>query len=119
MKYPYKISTIIPARNEEKFIGETLSSLLKQDVIQNRILVVNDGSVVYLNLGDYNAALSDFNIALELDPNYANAYVGRGSIYYALGDNEAALADWSQAETLGYTLPAEVENIAIVCSKPV
>ena len=40
----YKISTIIPARNEEKFIGETLSSLLKQDIIENRIIVVNDGS---------------------------------------------------------------------------
>lgn len=40
----YKISTIIPARNEEKFISETLSSLLKQDIIENRIIVVNDGS---------------------------------------------------------------------------
>lgn len=44
MKYKYKISTIIPARNEEKFIDETLSSLIKQEIKQHRILVVNDGS---------------------------------------------------------------------------
>lgn len=43
--YTYKISTIIPARNEEKFIGDTLSSLLKQEIHEHRILVVNDGSV--------------------------------------------------------------------------
>jgi glycosyltransferase involved in cell wall biosynthesis len=39
-----KISTIIPARNEECFIGETLSALLKQEILPDRIIVVNDGS---------------------------------------------------------------------------
>ena len=39
-----KIATIIPARNEEKFIGETLAALLNQDVDENYIIVVNDGS---------------------------------------------------------------------------
>lgn len=39
-----RIATIIPARNEEKFIGETLTALLKQDIDDNYIIVVNDGS---------------------------------------------------------------------------
>ncbi len=39
-----RIATIIPARNEEKFIGETLTALLKQDIDNNHIIVVNDGS---------------------------------------------------------------------------
>ena len=39
-----KISAIIPARNEENFIGETISALLKQETLPNRIIVVNDGS---------------------------------------------------------------------------
>jgi glycosyltransferase involved in cell wall biosynthesis len=39
-----RIATIIPARNEEKFIGETLSALLNQDIKNNKIIVVNDGS---------------------------------------------------------------------------
>ena len=39
-----RIATIIPARNEEKFIGETLTALLNQDIEDNYIIVVNDGS---------------------------------------------------------------------------
>ena len=39
-----RIATIIPARNEEKFIGETLTALLNQDIDDNYIIVVNDGS---------------------------------------------------------------------------
>jgi glycosyltransferase involved in cell wall biosynthesis len=40
-----RVATIIPARNEEKFIGETLAALLNQDFADNNIIVVNDGSV--------------------------------------------------------------------------
>ena len=40
----WKIATIIPARNEEKFIGRTLTALLNQDIDNNYIIVVNDGS---------------------------------------------------------------------------
>src|SRR5688572_3079860 len=39
-----RVATIIPARNEEKFIGETLAALLNQDSTDNNIIVVNDGS---------------------------------------------------------------------------
>jgi len=39
-----RIATIIPARNEEKFIGETLTALANQDIDDNYIIVVNDGS---------------------------------------------------------------------------
>ena len=39
-----RIATIIPARNEEKFIGQTLTALLNQDIDNNYIIVVNDGS---------------------------------------------------------------------------
>lgn len=39
-----RVATIIPARNEEQFIGETLTALLNQDIDDNYIIVVNDGS---------------------------------------------------------------------------
>lgn len=39
-----KYYIIIPAYNEEKFIGLTLQSLLDQTVLPSKILVVNDGS---------------------------------------------------------------------------
>lgn len=39
-----RVATIIPARNEEQFIGETLTALLNQDIDDNYIIVINDGS---------------------------------------------------------------------------
>ncbi len=40
----HKVSIILPARNEEKFIGECIKSLLKQDYKNYEILVVDDSS---------------------------------------------------------------------------
>jgi glycosyltransferase involved in cell wall biosynthesis len=42
---PTRVSVVIPARNEEKFIGTTLHSLLiEQTVKPTRVIVVDDGS---------------------------------------------------------------------------
>ena len=46
---------------------------------------------------EYNAALVDFNKAIERDPNYAEAYFGRGQTYTKKGEYDAALADLNQA----------------------
>lgn len=35
---------IIPAHNEEKFIGKTLDSIVNQSIVPNKIIVVNDNS---------------------------------------------------------------------------
>ena len=39
-----KVSIILPARNEEKFIGSCLDSLVNQDYIDYEIIVINDSS---------------------------------------------------------------------------
>ena len=39
-----KIAVIIPVRNEEKFIGKTLTGLFNQDLQPYRIIVINDSS---------------------------------------------------------------------------
>ncbi len=39
-----KLAVLIPARNEEKIIANTLSNLLEQDLKPYRIIVINDGS---------------------------------------------------------------------------
>ena len=39
-----KISVIIPAYNSEKFIGQTLDSLLNQTLKDIEVIIVNDGS---------------------------------------------------------------------------
>jgi len=43
-KTQFNVAVVIPARNEEKFIGNTLESLANQDLVPYRIVVVDDGS---------------------------------------------------------------------------
>ena len=39
-----RVAAVIPARNEENFIGRTLAALFDQHIRPNRVIVVNDGS---------------------------------------------------------------------------
>lgn len=39
-----RVAAVIPARNEENFIGRTLAALFGQHTRPNRVIVVNDGS---------------------------------------------------------------------------
>ena len=39
-----RVATVIPARNEENFIGRTLSALFGQHTRPSKVIVVNDGS---------------------------------------------------------------------------
>ncbi len=48
----------------------------------------------------YDLALSDFSKAIEINPNYANAYLGRGGLYAILGQPEKAKIDLQQAAIL-------------------
>ena len=50
-----------------------------------------------LNKGDYQSAIQDFNQAIQLNPNYDDAYLSRGVTRRNLGDNQGASADYDQA----------------------
>ena len=65
-------------------------------------------STEYFNSGydtadvkDHYGAISDYTKAIELDPNYANAYNNRGASKENLGDLNGACADWKKAAELG------------------
>ncbi|MFC1988319.1 DNA gyrase C-terminal beta-propeller domain-containing protein [Chloroflexota bacterium] len=45
---------------------------------------------------DYEQALLDLNIAVEIDPEYADAYLSRGSLYDDYGEKELALEDYKK-----------------------
>lgn len=67
-----------------------------------------DLGVRYLSEGNYEEAIIAFTAAIEIDPNRAEAYVGRGDAYVASGETEenlaAALADYEAALELDETL---------------
>src|SRR5947207_13786226 len=46
---------------------------------------------------DYDGALSDFNKAIELKPELADAYLQRGKVLHAQGKYTEALADFNKA----------------------
>jgi tetratricopeptide (TPR) repeat protein len=49
----------------------------------------------------YKLALNNYNKAIELDPNYTEAYTERAAYFMTFGDFNKALTDLRQAEKLG------------------
>ena len=47
-------------------------------------------------------AIGNYDKALKIDPNYAEAYYNRGHAYANLGNDKQALEDWKTAARLGY-----------------
>jgi Tfp pilus assembly protein PilF len=51
----------------------------------------------YLDKKDYDRAIEIFTQAINIDPDYARAYMNRGSVYQEKGAYELALRDFNQA----------------------
>lgn len=47
--------------------------------------------------GDWDGAIAEYSRAIDLNPNYAEAYCNRGNMKYANGDISGALADFNKA----------------------
>lgn len=60
-----------------------------------------DLGVRYLTEGNYQEAIIAFTAAIEIDPNQALAYVGRGDAYIALGNKQQAIINYQVAVDLG------------------
>ncbi|HXV37775.1 MAG TPA: tetratricopeptide repeat protein [Myxococcota bacterium] len=59
-------------------------------------ILVNRG-ILHNHVGDYTAAIRDFENALELVPNFAEAYINRGNALFYQGKVDAAIEDYSRA----------------------
>jgi Tfp pilus assembly protein PilF len=44
----------------------------------------------HLDTGDLDRAIADYDEAIELDPNYTEAYINRGVVYKNKGDLDRA-----------------------------
>ena len=81
-------------------IDSTRKNLLKEQVNQsnqNKAMRHLSRSLRYFYDEEYRVALSEVNLAIELNPNLAIAYGRRGSIYYKLGDVRRATLNWNVA----------------------
>ena len=50
---------------------------------------------------EYKAAITDYTIAITLDPNDSDTYFIRGDTKQNLGQTNNACLDWRKAEELG------------------
>ena len=58
------------------------------------------GIVAQYRAGDLHRAISDFDRAIKLDPNYADAYIDRGIAFYRTGEFDRAFADMAHAKRI-------------------
>jgi len=54
-----------------------------------------------VDLGDKQGAVADYNQAIAINPQNADAYNNRGNSKYDLGDTQGACADYKKAIALG------------------
>jgi tetratricopeptide (TPR) repeat protein len=64
--------------------------------------------------GDYQGAIEACDRAIGLNPNYANAYMGRGIARAKLGDKQSAKADFDQALKIDPNYALAYYNRALV-----
>lgn len=50
----------------------------------------------YVRTGHYDRAIEDFDRAIQLKPDYADAFYGRGDAYFLLGQKDRAIQDYDQ-----------------------
>jgi curved DNA-binding protein CbpA len=55
--------------------------------------------------GNFYLALVNFNLAIDLDPDFAEAYVDRGIVLHRMGDRKRAFADIDQANRIDAARP--------------
>ena len=59
-------------------------------------ILVNRG-ILYNHMGEYDAALEDFDEALRLIADFPEAYINRGNAYFYTGQIGRAIADYNRA----------------------
>jgi len=67
--------------------------------------------------GDLRGAIENYNLALQANPNYSDAYVSRGNARYALGDLDGASADYTKTIQLAPDWPGGYQNRGVIRHK--
>lgn len=89
----------------QKQIDDIYDSLRKKYAFKEKEIDLKKEAKAYFDQGiscindkqDWDLAMAEFDKALSIDPDYAEAYVARGNCWYFAGDHEQAMSDYSRA----------------------
>jgi Flp pilus assembly protein TadD len=63
---------------------------------------LNNRGILKGKSGQISTAIADFEQAIRLKPDYAEAWYNRGIAYFQAGEPEHACADWKESARLGF-----------------
>ncbi len=72
---------------------------------------------LYSRQGNYEKAIEEFQTAIQLKPNYGDAYHNLGNVYYAIGEDKLAIENYQKAISLNPNLWQSYQNIAAILFK--
>jgi type IV pilus assembly protein PilF len=73
------------------------SDIYNETALTARARAHTDLGAAYLQQSKFEIALSEFNQAIQIDPNYALAYNGLGLVHAALGEDALAEANYKKS----------------------
>jgi len=86
-----------PALSSNGNVAETIpSDGTASSLLKDAKFYLKRGIVSYRD-GDLPAAIADFDLAIQLDPNFEDAYINQGIAWYHMGSFDRAFDDIAQA----------------------
>jgi len=102
--YHYLVGAVIVTFLYQNYIGSSNQLIESETTEIEQELTDKDyfqKGLSYFNQSNFSDAIIQYDKAINLNPNYANAYGDRGACKANLGQYEGAIADYEKAEELG------------------
>ena len=94
-------SNVLKALLTQPDSTEPLAQWQKRKLIQAYVYI-SQGQMELINK-EYNNAITKFDKAIQLNPNFADSYYKRGFAKYNLGNHEGAIVDFEKGFKIRYT----------------
>ncbi len=110
----FVVMTVLTVKQEAVWkSGMTLWSYLIDQRQYHHAMAYHNRSLLFLAARDYERALADASMAIELNQAYDDAYHNRGNIFAASGDYSRAIADYSIAIRLKPDDPVRFNSLGL------